>query len=58
MNLNKFVVAHLNISSMRNKFEALVQNVSGEEDLLMISETKIDESFPKRRGARLPESRS
>ena len=48
MNLNKFVVAHLNIISMRNKFEALIRNVSGEVDLLMISETKIDESFPKR----------
>ena len=33
---------------MRNKFEALIRNVSGEVDLLMISETKIDESFPKR----------
>ena len=48
MNLNKFVVAHLNIISMKNKFEALIRNVSGEVDLLMISETKIDESFPKR----------
>ena len=33
---------------MRNKFEVLIRNVSGELDLLMISETKIDESFPKR----------
>ena len=47
MNLNKLVVAHLNINSIRNKFEALLQNVSGEVDLLMISEKKIDESFPK-----------
>ena len=47
MNLNKLVVAHLNINSVRKKLEALVQNVSGEVDLLMISETKIDESFPK-----------
>ena len=44
MNLNKLVLAHLNVD---NKFEALVQNVSGEVDLLMISETKIDESFPR-----------
>ena len=47
MNLNKLVVARLNINSIRNKFETLIQNVSGEVDLLMISETKIDESFPK-----------
>ena len=47
MNLNKLVVAHLNINSIRNKFEALIQNVSEEVDLLMISETSIDENFPK-----------
>ena len=47
INLNKLVVAHLNINSIRNKFEALIHNVSGEVDLMMISETKIDESFPK-----------
>ena len=47
MNLNKLVVAHLHINSIRNKFEALIQNVSGELDLLMISETKVDESFLK-----------
>ena len=28
--ISKLVVAHLNISSIRNKFEVLVQNVSGE----------------------------
>ena len=37
----------MNISSLRNKFQALIQNVSGEVDLLIFSETKIDESFPK-----------
>ena len=47
MSLNKLVVAHLNINSIRSKFGALIQNVSGEVDLMMISETKIDESFPK-----------
>ena len=46
MNLNNLVVVHLNIYSIRNKFEAPIQNVSGEVHLLMISETKIDESFP------------
>ena len=47
MNLNKLVVAHLNINSIRNKFKAVIQNVSREVYLLMIFETKIDESFPK-----------
>ena len=45
--LNKLVVANLNINLIRNKFEALMQNVSGGVDLLMTSETKIDERFPK-----------
>ena len=30
----------------RNKFEALVNRVRGNVDILMISETKIDDSFP------------
>ena len=47
MNLNKLVVAHLNINSIMNKFEVLIQKVNGEADLLMISKTKIDEIFPK-----------
>ena len=47
MHSNKLVVAHLNISSISNKFEALIQDVRGHVDLLMISETKFDESFPK-----------
>ena len=46
--LIKLVVANLNINSIRNEFEALMQNVSGGVDLLTISETKIDERFPKR----------
>lgn len=32
MNFKKLVVTHLNIHSIRNKFEALIQNVSGEID--------------------------
>ena len=47
MNLNELVVAHLNGNSISNNFEALIHNVSWEVDLLMISEIKIDQSFPK-----------
>ena len=47
MNLNNLVVAHLNFNSVRNKFEVLIQNVSGGVELLMISKPKLDESFPK-----------
>ena len=41
-NLSKLVFAHLNINSIRNKFELLCEQV----DVLMVSETKIDDSFP------------
>ena len=44
-NLNKLVATHLNFNSKRNKFKALIQNVSGEVDLLIISETKNSNPF-------------
>ena len=45
-NLNKIVVGHLNINSIRNKFDFLAHQVKGHTDILMISETKLDKSFP------------
>ena len=45
-NLNKIVVGHLNINSIRNKFDFLAHQVKGSFDMLMISKTKLDESFP------------
>ena len=45
-NLNKTVVGHLNINSIRNKFDFLAHQVNGNIDILTISETKLDESFP------------
>ena len=45
-NLNKLIIAHLNINSIRNKFDFLVNKIEGNVDILMISETKLDESFP------------
>ena len=44
--MNKLIFAHLNINSIRNKFEELIIQVKGTVDVLMISETKIDDSFP------------
>ena len=44
--VNKLIIAHLNINSLRNKSEFLVEFTRGKVDILMISETKIDESFP------------
>ena len=43
---NKLVFAHININSLRNKFELLVDQVKGNIDVIMISERKIDDSFP------------
>ena len=43
---NKLVIVHLNISSLRNKFELLTEKTKGNVDILLISETKIEKSFP------------
>ena len=40
------IIAQININSIRNKFETLISLVTSDIDILMISETKIDESFP------------
>ena len=45
-NVDNIIIAHLNINSLQNKFEVLKSLVLGNVDLLIISETKIDESFP------------
>ena len=45
-NTNKLFFAHININSLRNKFELFVDQFKGNIDVLMISETKIDDSFP------------
>ena len=45
-NLNKLIIGHLNINSLRNKLELLTHQIKDDIDILMISETKLDESFP------------
>ena len=45
-NLKIIVVGHLNINSTKNKFDFLAHQVKGDIDILMVSETKLDESFP------------
>ena len=44
--MNKLIFAHLNVNAIRNKFEELISQVKGTVDVLMIPETKIDDSFP------------
>ena len=45
-NVNKLIIAHLNVNSLRNKFELLKEQIQDNIDILMISETEIDASFP------------
>ena len=45
-NLNKLIFAHLNINSIGNKFDSLADKNKDNIDILMISETKVDDSFP------------
>ena len=45
--MKKLIIAHLNTNSLRNKFEFLADQIKGKVDLLMVSECKIDESFPQ-----------
>ena len=47
-NLNKLLIPHLNINSLTIKFDCLVQKITGNVDTLMISKTKLDNSFPDR----------
>ena len=44
--VSKLIFAHLNINSLSNKFELLIEFIRGKVDILMISETKVDERFP------------
>ena len=45
-NVNKLIIDHLYINSLRNKFEFLISLIKDNIGVLMISETKLDESFP------------
>ena len=57
-NLNNVIVGQLNINSLRNKFQALTGIIHGNIDILIITETKLDHTFPKNQfripGYRLP----
>ena len=46
-NPHRITIGHLNINSIRNKFESLAKFASNNLDILMVSETKIDNTFPE-----------
>ena len=45
-NPQKVTLGHLNINSLSNKFEGIMNLVKENVDIFLISETKIDRSFP------------
>ena len=45
-NLKRIILGHLNINSIRNKFDLLVDQIKGNFDIMVISETKSDDPFP------------
>ena len=48
-NLNRIIIAQININSIRNKFDALASSIRGNVDILMISETKIFDYLTNRK---------
>ena len=44
-NPNHIIIVHLNINSIRNKLEMLKEVVVNKIDILVISETKLDNTF-------------
>ena len=45
-NANRLIIGHLNVNSLRNKFEMLEEFIEDKIDISLISETKLDSSFP------------
>ena len=45
-NPNRVVIGHININSLRNKFDDLKFLFQGNVDIMVITATKLDDSFP------------
>ena len=45
-NMNRITTAQININSLRNKFSFLCEAVRGNIDILLVTEIKLDSSFP------------
>ena len=46
-NITKLIFVHLNTNFLRNKFNLLCEQIKGSIDTFIISETKLDDSFPQ-----------
>ena len=47
-NVNRLLIGNLNINSVSGKVDQLKVLIQGKLDILVITETKLDSSFPKR----------
>ena len=45
-NINRVIIGNLNISSLPNKFDQLRETVLKHIDILIITETKLNDTFP------------
>ena len=45
-NAERLIIAQININAVENKFQCLVSLIKDKVDIIMISETKMDDSFP------------
>ena len=43
---DKLILGHLNISLLKNKFDFLKNTIGRKVDIVLISETKLNDSFP------------
>ena len=46
-NANRLFICHLNVNSLRNNLEMLQEIVQDKLDIVLVSETKVDPSFPE-----------
>ena len=44
---NRMIIAHLNINSITPKFDQLSSQIKTTIDILVVGETKLDDSFPQ-----------
>ena len=47
-NANRLIIGHLNVNSLRNRFEMLEELIKDKIDIFLTSETKLDSYFPSR----------
>ena len=45
-NLNNIIIGHLNVNSLPNKFDSLTSIIKNYIDIIVLTETKLDDSYP------------